>query len=75
MTYKEGDSVIIIGNDGRMKQGVIRMIVPDERRTDKDILHFDGDAYVVDCDEKIKDEIKIRCINIIPLNNIIRLDV
>ena len=73
MTYKEGDSVIIIGNDGKMKQGVIRMIVPEERRTDKDILHFDGDAYVVDCDEKIKDE--LRCINNIPLKNIIRLDI
>ena len=73
MTYKEGDSVIIIGNDGKMKHGVIRMIVPEERRTDKDILPFDGDAYVVDCDEKIKDEIK--CINIIPLKNIIRLDI
>ena len=73
MTYKEGDSVIIIGNDGKMKQGVIRMIVPEERRTDKDILPFDGDAYVVDCDEKIKDELS--CINIIPLKNIIRLDI
>ena len=73
MTYKEGDSVIIIGNDGKMKQGVIRMIVPEERRTDKDILPFDGDAYVVDCDEKIKDELS--CINIIPLKNIIRFDI
>ena len=73
MTYKEGDSVIIIGNDGRMKQGVIRMIVPDERRTDKDILPFDGDAYIVDCNEKAKDG--IRYDNIIPLKNIIRLDI
>ena len=73
MTYKEGDSVIIIGNDGRMKQGVIRMIVPEERRTDKDILPFDGDAYIVDCNEKTKDGIMYN--NTIPLKNIIRLDI
>lgn len=73
MTYKEGDSVIIIGNDGRMKQGVIKVIIPEEQRTDKDILPFDGDAYIVDCNEKAKDG--IRYDNTIPLKNIIRLDI
>ena len=74
MTYKEGDSVIIYGNDGRMKQGVIKVIVPEETRK-KMIgdLPFDGDAYIVDCNEKSKDG--IRYDNIIPLKNIIRLDI
>lgn len=70
MIYKEGDSVIIIGNDGKMKQGTVKTIIPEERKTNKD---FEGDAYIVDCNEKNKDG--VRYDNIVPLKNIIRLDI
>lgn len=71
MIYKEGDSVIIYGNDGKMKQGVIKVIIPEEKRNDN--MPFVGDAYIVDCIEKTKDG--IRYDNTIPFDKIIRLDI
>jgi len=69
MKYKEGDNVIIRGNDGKVKNGVIRAILPNTEMLMTPELNWEGEVYIVDCNEKASNGIRYN--NTIPLENII----
>ena len=70
MKYKEGDTVVIKGNDGNIKRGIIRFILPNTKMLMTPTLDWNGAAYIVDCNEMSADG--IRYTNTIPFENIIR---
>ena len=70
MKYKEGDTVVIKGNDGKIKKGIIRSVLLDTKMLMMPTLDWNGAAYIVDCNEKTSDG--IRFCNTIPSNSIIR---
>ena len=70
MKYKKGDTVVIKGNDGKIKKGIIRSILPDTKMLMTPTLDWNGVAYIVDCNEKTIEGIGF-C-NTIPSDNIIR---
>ena len=69
MEYKKDNIVLIKGNDNKIKKGVIRSVFPDVKMLMPE-FDWNGDAYIVDCNEKTKEG--IRFCNIIPLENIIK---
>ena len=70
MKYKEGDAVVIKGNDGKIKKGIIRLALPDTKMLMTPIFDWNGAAYIVDCNEKTIEG--IRFCNTISSDNIIR---
>lgn len=72
MEYKEGDAVVIKGNDGKIKSGVIHAVLTETKMLMMPNFDWDGAAYIVDCNEKTSEGLGF-C-NTIPLENIIGLN-